>query len=212
MAHIVRDIARRVAGKNVGIDRNLLLEIAAIDLLRANASLNLRHLGERDHWSLATSRVDRAARHDDLCHVGGRGAHRIRIHDNHVVLETLRILPSRGSLAGEKRREGIADGRDSETSAPCLLSIDAHVELGNVSFVARVGLRHTRHALHCIQHPRCCELETRNLRPLNVDLDRRTAPSEDRRLVSSHRWLRTRNPAKLRAQIVLQIEDRSLPL
>src|SRR5205823_5166463 len=94
----------------------------------------------------------------------------------------------------------------AKPSAPCFLSIHAHVELRNLSFLTRRGLGDARHFAYGIEHAGRGEFEAGGLRSLHVHRDGPPTTAEDRLLPLDLRT-NARNLAQLSAQVVLNREE-----
>ena len=190
---------------------DLLLELAALDLLRTDAGADVRDLGERHHRREAVRGRRRCSATGSSRHVGGRGAQRVGEDDDHVVREALRILPrawragrlnSGWSVAATEptpRPARQASWRSTRTSS-CGMS-PSSLELGS----ATPGT-----VAHGLERAVGDDLEPRRLRALHVDLDRLAA---SRRRWSAGPGSCGRTPgicAQLAAQIVLDVGQRAL--
>ena len=98
---------------------------------------------------------------------------------------------------------------DAEPRAPCLLAVDAHVELRDVALLARVGLGDPGNRLHRFQGPVRHQLQAAGLRSLHEYLDRLPEAAEDRPLALDRRP-DAGNLAQLVSEIALDLEQRPL--
>src|SRR5438046_1615007 len=116
------------------------------------------------------------------------------------MLVPLRILPPRRALAGEERLQGAGDGIDAKPGPPRFLTVDPYVELRNLALVARIRLGDAGHGAHGFQYARGGKLQARDLRTLDVDLDRLTATTKN-----AHLTLNGRPDIRKRAKLGPQV-------
>src|SRR6185436_5864878 len=89
------------------------------------------------------------------------------------------VLPASGACSLKERLQRLRNVLDAQASSPRLLPVDVHVELRDLPVIARVRLRHARHAANGLQHLLRRNLQARRLGTLYEDADGLSHAAED---------------------------------